>query len=422
MCQWKQYIEEHLLKKHEEIEWIDAEEDDVFKAYIVKRTPRTYRRIARLWVSKRTNVTTSKPDDILIKTRLSTRKIKRISADSNTIHDWLLAGWIVRKVVLSNDGRTPVSEGYLMGPALFNYLENEKQLKIQQQENRFKNYQQELRQVVLPNEFNRFQKHIDYLISIDYQTFKQDSFLKDWPVSKRMRFLGFLVAILTLRRSKSTFDFKEIGAFYFKEIGGSKVFDRYKDEFITQLETLLHDSPKTLGLMSLGSITPIYFSGSIKGKFATYHIGSLHAVTDVSLLKDRFETDNKTIWLVENRAILTRMAASPKFMQHSDSLVICLDGHIRSAHRQFIKQLSNCSSVEQVIIWTDYDESGLSIAYDAYKILPGSLLVKWIARDGQVYFDYQQYSNWLQKELQTTKREQEEILGDENEWTKWINQ
>lgn len=420
MIHSKQFIEQHLLRKQEVMEWVEEEEDSDFVGYVVRRTPRTYRRLARLYAAKKVDHSSSKPTKTLLDLRLSMNKMKEIAVDMETIEDWFRQGWIIRKVELSDDGRTSKGQGYVMGPMLFDYLENEKQQKIQQQEELFKNYQSQLATCRIPKEGSILIEYIDHLLSIDYTLLKESPYFRNWPISKRMRFIAFVIAVLSLRAQKDTFDFKEIGAAYFKKIGGSKVFDRQQDDFIDLLEAWLGKSVQVLGLVSHGHITSVYFSGSVKGNYAHYNYGSLHAVTDVALLNDHFTTQAQVVWLVENRAILTRMAASSDFLKETKSLVICVDGHIRSAHRQFIEQIITSPSINQIIIWTDYDDSGLSIAHAAYEIVDNTA-VKFIARDGRIFTNYPEYSDWLQAQLKLTKREQEEVLGDENLWERWIN-
>ena len=53
-----------------------------------------------------------------------------------------------------------------------------------------------------------------------------------------MKFLQFIVALVQIRSIKQQFDWKEVGATYFKTIGGSKVFDRNQEEFLQLLRGL----------------------------------------------------------------------------------------------------------------------------------------------------------------------------------------
>ncbi|KAF6586251.1 Toprim sub domain-containing protein, partial [Paenibacillus sp. EKM208P] len=72
-----------------------------------------------------------------------------------------------------------------------------------------------------------------------------------------------------------------------------------------------------------------------------------------------FSTPCRVIWLVENRALLTRLCADSLFLRSSGSLVIGLDGQIRSGHRKLIQDvMRNSPSVTQVLVWCDTDQSG----------------------------------------------------------------
>lgn len=418
----KEFINLSILKKQEEMEWIAEQEHETLTGFVVRRTPRTYRRVARLVVAKDASLTQKEPDDLIFQQRLSRFKSKTLSISSPVIQKWLLEGWIIKLVKLATDGRTPVSEGYLMGPALFHYEKKKEMLQEQEQENLFKDQQERLRQCLRFDLSEHLQERICNLVEIDFTAFKIDNHFQSWPLSKRMQFLEFVIAIVTLSAKKHEFDFKEIGAFYYKEIGGSKVFDRNQVDFISLLEAWQGESVDALGLVSHGRITPVYFVGDVKGQFATFNHQSLQAVTDMAVRKDHFETTNKVLWLVENRAILTRMASSMKFLKETTSIVICVDGNIRSAHRQFIEQISSSSSIEQVIIWTDYDLAGLSIAEEALFALGKSVPTKWVGSEGTIFKDYKVYKEWLHTQLELGSREQEEFLGGETQWRNWIQQ
>lgn len=416
----KKFIDESILRKREEMEWLDEQEDGTLVGLVVRRTTRTYHRLARLVVTNEAVGAENEPDELLIQHRLSRNKAKSLTVDSNIIHRWLLEGWIIKEVKFSADGRTPVSEGYLMGPALFHYEEAKKIAEVAERDVLFSNTKEQLRQCLHPHLTSSLKDRITHLLSQDFTVFKTDEQFRDWPLSKRMQYLKFIIAILTLSAQKQAFDFKEIGAFYYKEIGGSKVFDRNRIDFIDLLEEWQGEGVETLGLVSHGHITPVFFVGDVSGQYATYGHQTLQAVTDSALMNDHFETSNKTLWLVENRAILTRMAASTEFLAKTESIVICVEGNIRSAHRQFIGQISGSPSIEQVIIWTDYDVSGLSIADEAFYTLTKQVRVKWIASDGTVYTNYEKYKQWLLERLKFESREQEEVLGDEVDWTSWM--
>lgn len=419
MDQIKQFVNSHLLRKREEMEWID-EEGDTLLGYVVRRTPRTYRRLARLLITITIPSPMGQPDELLLKQHLSIHRAKALAFPQAKIRQWIYEGWIAQMITLSEDGRTALATNYYMGPALYQYQIQQEHLEMEEREDTLHMLQEKLQTYSLPNPLSPLKKYKQKLVAMDLHRFETDLLMFRWSFIKRVRFLEFFIALLAIRSEKETFDFKEIGAFYYREIGGSKVFDRYRVDFIQLLEAWVGDSIETIGLISQGKIIPIFFSGTIEGGYATYHAGSLHAITDVALLTDQFTTRSKVLWLVENRAMVTRMNASPTFIKETDSLIMCLDGHIRSAHRKFIHQLMQSESIEQVIIWTDYDPSGLVIAEDAYDLLPDSLIVKWISAEGIVYFHLEEYRKWYAEEMRSMKREQEEFLGDERIWKKWI--
>lgn len=85
------------------------------------------------------------------------------------------------------------------------------------------------------------------------------SFPTSWPLMKRLKYLHFVCAFCHISSLKESFDWKEIGAMFYKEIGGSKKFDADKEEFISEIEDWSQTSVQELGLTSLGQITPVFF-------------------------------------------------------------------------------------------------------------------------------------------------------------------
>ncbi|MEG0380868.1 MAG: DUF2399 domain-containing protein, partial [Kurthia sp.] len=115
------------------------------------------------------------------------------------------------------------------------------------------------------------------------------------------------------------------------------------------------------------------------------------------------------------RAVLTRMAKETNFLQRTNAFILCLDGQIRSAHKTLIQQLI---TTQKILIWTDYDFAGLTIAKHAAHLV--NTPYKIIARDGQIFDNIEAYEKWQLSELETAEHEQEQQLGDVEQWMKWI--
>src|SRR5690625_7326529 len=119
---------------------------------------------------------------------------------------------------------------------------------------------------------------------------------ESWTKDRVRKFHHFLIAFLQLKRRQSRMEFKEIGATYYKEIGGSKAFDTYKKVFIERLEKWLNAPINELGIISLGTIVPVYFTGHLAGMFSTYEHGTVHATTDIAITEETFQTkDRKSV-------------------------------------------------------------------------------------------------------------------------------
>jgi len=109
------------------------------------------------------------------------------------------------------------------------------------------------------------------------------------------------------------------------------------------------------------------------------------------------------------------MAKETSFLQFTNSFILCLDGQIRSAHKMLIRQIV---ATQTVIVWTDFDSAGLTIAMHAVQMI--NTPYKIIARDNQTFSDIEVYKNWLLGELEVAEHEQEQQLGDVEQWMKWI--
>ncbi len=429
------YINDFILKSGEELEWNQPNSEGfLIELKIIKRSERTYRILGLLTLSNHM----PKIEEVLIDQKLESlafnnrKKINLDDRDRQTFR-WLEEGWIIKEVRFEKDEKTVSSTHYRMGFRLYQY----EQLKIQKKEDQIHNEFLQIKNYFLsmfatksekPQSFSHqrelgiqnIAKAIKPLMKDELSS--SDKFPKKWPVGKRVKYLHFVNAFCQLSLNKEEFDWKEIGAAYFQKIGGSKEFDSNKQEFIDYLEEWTNVPINELGLTSFGQITPVFFAGQLMGKYATYDWGTVHALTNLSITNDVYQTKATTLWLVENRAILTRLAKAEHFLKETQSLIICVDGHLRSAHKKAISQILSNSLVKQVIIWCDYDPDGLQISKEIHIAVNhyDKLILKWILPDQQVISDWNQYEHFLTNFLISSKMEQEQMVGGVGQWKKWI--
>ncbi|MFP5111683.1 DUF2399 domain-containing protein [Bacillaceae bacterium C204] len=428
------YINKLLLKSGERLDFshqiIDS--DPLVDIKIVKQTERTYR-VVGIFTLAIYEEALHVDEDLLKLAFTPKKKIHLNEHNQNTI-TWFNQGLIIKEIRFKKDGKTPDAQHFRMGFRLFQYQQEQIRAKELEIEQEFSSWKESLSTLVDENiQVFSSQRQWGYksCLSILNEVCRYNgSDLKDlshfprgWSVSKRLKFLHFISAFLQLCIQKDNFDWKEIGARYYQEIGGSKEFDRFKDEFINQLEEWAQCPAALLGLTSLGKITPLYFSGTIMGRFSTYRHGPVHSLTDLSISEEEYTTSSTTIWLVENRAILTRLAAEKHFLEEMKTLVLCIDGHIRSSHKKCIKQLLTNGNVKQVLIWCDYDPDGLLISKEAYGTVSAVYqgLIKWITHSKEVLHDWKEYEQYLQDLLVYKRIEQEQVLGGVDDWRKWIS-
>ncbi|MBZ5751700.1 toprim domain-containing protein [Metabacillus rhizolycopersici] len=424
------YIQQFILKSGEELEWNQPTNEDILiEGKIIKRSERTYRVLGLLSLS----IQMPKADEMLIDQKLealvfTTRKKVNLDDRDRQTFRWLEEGWIIKEVRFEKDEKTVRTSHYRMGFRLYQYEQVKLQQKLEQTHNEFFNIKNDLL-AMCESKSDKQQRDlgIQNIIKIINQLNPNELstslyFSKTWPLRKRLKYLHFVRAFCQLSFQKEEFDWKEIGAAYFQKIGGSKEFDSYKQEFLDHLEEWANVPVDELGLTSLGQITPVFFAGQLSGKYAAYHWGAVHALTHLAIATEAYETKATTLWLVENRAILTRMSAAEHFLKETNSLMICIDGHLRSAHKKAISQILSNSKVEQVIIWCDYDLDGLHISKEIHRVVNqyNELTLKWVLPDQQVTGDSNQYEQYVTSFLQHNKMEQERILGGEEQWKSWI--
>lgn len=429
------YIKEFILKSGEELDWSQSNhENGLMELKIYKRSERTYRILGLLTLCN----DTAKIEDVVIDQKLASlafnpkKKVKLDESNRQTFR-WLEEGWIIKEVRFEKDEKTVSSTNFRMGIRLYQH----EQLKIKKELDQTYYEFLQIKHYFLSLYTTKSEKPQSFSLQreLALQNLKRvmnsltkdelcssDKFPKKWPVGKRLKFIHFISAFCHLSLNKDEFDWKEIGAAYFQRIGGSKEFDSNKQEFIDYLEEWASVPINELGLTSLGQITPVFFAGQLLGKYSTYDWEQVHALTNLSIANEVYQTNATTLWLVENRAILTRMASTKHFLKETNSLIICVDGHLRSAHKMAISQVLTNSEVKQVIIWCDYDLDGLQISKEIYLVVSqhNEITIKWVLPDQQVISDSFQYEQYLNHFLQNNKMEQEQMVGGVEQWKRWI--
>lgn len=393
----KHYLQTVILKKNEQIGIVE-ERDGLYIVSVIVQTPRTYRRVAQITISQRISSEKSIPQAIK-KQGFTIRAKRELKDPFETVFTWLQAGWVVREIRFNKDGLTVQDDFYRRGPT-YHDVESKQLLQLE------RDYEKQLREALQKIEILQMPERFRTATSIEMMP-------ASWGREKKLQFIHFCIAFYQLAQTKDLFDFKEIGATYENRIGASKIFDSFRNDFLAYIKKLQIDV-EYYGLVSIGSIVPIFFTGEVTSDVATYKVGSIHATTDDTVLKSEFTTTNKRLWLVENRAILTRMAVEVEFVQETSSIIVCLDGQIKSAHKRFIKQLLQ-SSIGRAYVWTDYDAAGVTIAKHAVDLL--TCPYKIIGRDNETFTSIDAYE---QSVLTKGKHEQEQQLGGVKQWLKWI--
>lgn len=402
MYSTQKFIERFICKSGESVEQLHSNEWQ-----IQRWTTRTFRSKANIFAVETYD---SHPIQEIIALKLTPHaKRTSLQLSASQLEEALNQGWIIEEVRFKKDGRTPDSLVYRMGPGLFAYEQNKKRASVEAM--------RELKEI-LQHELNHAADGLPKTFLQNARNFiEEEKDRESWGKERIEKFHHFLIAFLRLRQEKSRMEYKEIGATYYRKIGGSKAFDAYKNVFIERMETWVNAPIRELGIISLGTIVPVYFSGNMTGKYVSYETGTVHATTDVAIANEQFQTSARILWLVENRAVVTRMASEVDFMKSSKSFVLGVDGQVRGAQRKMIQQLCSRSHMKQVMIWVDYDKAGQVIARDLVRLIDG-LPYRIVGNEGNVFSTYEEYVDWSQT---VTQAEQEMTLGGVSEWKKWIS-
>lgn len=431
------YLQYHIVLKNESLHVSDAsEENGIIHIPVIKRTARTRRTVARLMVGINTDLQGIDKIPTKLTNSFKSPNTKKQVDLSDETYEWIRFGWLIREIRLEKDERTVKTERYRMGFILYQLslkaeaeaekesrnwiLDWNKQWEVAKRSD-VPSFEQDQRADVV----SLLAKHLDEIASETDRVLAGEAKLiksihPSWRLRKQVVFLHFLIALYQLACTEKHFDWKQIGATYYRIIGGSKQFDAYKKEFIEETENLLHRPIQLLGLASMGTITPLFFTGPMQGDYVDYSYGTVHATTDLAVFSETFNTKADVLWLVENRGVLTRMAYEEEFLRGTKSFVLGVDGQVRSAHRLLISQVVTC--VSQVIIWTDVDEAGYLIAEQLHKLTQDEhVLTKWIVPPLTVVTEWETFANKYQQSIQMRKEEQEQEIGGVELWKKWIN-
>lgn len=394
--------------------------------------------------------------------RKTSREVLRQAVTESMLQEWVAHGLLMRRVLYDTDGRTEKRTEYLMGHKLYSYMERQKWSNDREMEVRSAEWSSRL-QTAYTILIQRLESNVDNQSGaaantpLYYRTLfgsfiqevaeglSKSATLHDiaqvlqcsdesWTNKKVQLYADFVVALTEIAATQSQFDWKEIGARYYREIGGSKRFDLHKTAFVGALDERLGFPLHLIGLWSHGAVTPIYFAGELSGTDDFhYPQGFLHATTDLTVFRTRFRTNCHHLWLVENRAVLTRMAAEGDFLQVANSLAVGLDGQLRSGHRKLIEDVLRYSpQLKQVLVWCDADPAGFIIAKHVHELLsvvPG-LKAKWIVAERDAVHrgdSYKEIYDWGSYEAEMSCRlgaeelsEQEAEMGGVKRWIQWL--
>lgn len=243
---------------------------------IIRRTARTLRQVGVCSVALPEAPDYSKEMSLPATELMQWTPGKRAQlTDERQAFEWLSEGWVVKEIRFKRDGKTVERVHYRMGYRLFAYMQGQADAVRMEQERKLDDYRSEARQIVdkwchyaLCNEerkevYNPLLEWVSLSSHWTVEELMQTTELPtSWGMPKKMKYLQFVLAFLSIAVRQDVFDWKEIGAQYIGGIGGSKVFDRDREDFIDRLEAWSEQPLAVLGMVSPGRITPSILQGS----------------------------------------------------------------------------------------------------------------------------------------------------------------
>ncbi|WP_088104817.1 hypothetical protein [Halalkalibacter urbisdiaboli] len=226
-------LKEHFLLKNEELKLFEIDEmNGIIDIPIIKRTARTRRKVAILTLGM--DHTNEIPSE-LIKSFTSPKVKKQLTLSDQTF-DWIRHGWVIREYRLEKDERTVMSEQYRMGYVLFQHIKRiENQRSMENKEllldwyTNWRNLNPSIKSTdmlrsnllqILANKLEGIADESQQFVKDNIDRFERVN--STWRFKKQLLFLHFLLALYEIALCENPFDWKQIGARYYRKIGGSK--------------------------------------------------------------------------------------------------------------------------------------------------------------------------------------------------------
>lgn len=136
------FIQVYFLKKDEIIEKVEQQEQ-LMVATMVKKTARTFRKVAHLKLTMNTEFTSPLPKK-LASYKFTPNAKRTLHETNDTIQQWLQQGWIVREIRYHTDGISVKEDYYRIGPAYIEAQHKSEQQQIVKQQQQMQALQQKL--------------------------------------------------------------------------------------------------------------------------------------------------------------------------------------------------------------------------------------------------------------------------------------
>ncbi|MBW7476291.1 DUF2399 domain-containing protein [Paenibacillus oenotherae] len=418
-----------LLRKDEYFS-VSYESNSQIYCDVLKESKRTLRKIGSLRITKEHEITQEKiwievikalskkknplfTKEILV--TIFTNKSKAGNIDSpNLIIKGIKTGLLAEWIRYGKDGRVIKNIEYTIGPMGYRLIENYRLQETEQLEN-WKNEWFTALTKYMGADLN-YAATILFELAVRQQQIIMDTHLSSYKLNKHMLYFQFIIHLLELQtQGKEEFDWKEIGAVGYQEIGGSKMYDSEKEWLLERLQEDTNVSLDQLGFISLGQIVSVYYSGSISLDETNRDSNTISALTDYEINNANIiHTSSNFIIITENRSPLVKMAIKG-WTKSRNVLVICCDGQLRSAHKSLLQKIKNKDI--PIYIWVDYDKSGLDIAKSLQNILGNPPDLKFVLSKSLTEPEKGGTINDLKDQIfQGRMIEQEQMLGSTIQW------
>lgn len=408
-----EYLKSYITK--EEI----IEDVEVYEKDTLIHIPVKIKKLTKIYLSKEFILSNREPDRIPVTLQKQFRR--RDKADFRRMNDtlagiqlqqtiigYLEAGLVIKVIEYKNNGMEIKKEYYIPSKLLQDYWDEKYERYVQGNKNVNNKYREKI--IELKNKYEH-----PYFESL------RNSILDEISGGRKIsRRTDFLTSVLIASSQSAYFDWKEIGLY---SLGNTekklrtKVYDNQKTEFLRELQKIVGGDSEGIGMTTVSGEYYVVFCARCKINFSFGTFDYKEAeyrsnITDEEIfdIVDLEKKDTTRLCMFENRAMLRKITKHTPAAERRNTAMISFDGQVRSS-QYFLCRKWREAGVQELVVWTDFDEYALSMIRKLYSIGFEEFRIVIPLNDELALVDFEEAERYL-LELKGTGRviEQEAYL------------